>query len=178
MPPLARRRRRSTHLQHAIRVARDRTRPPGSRTHATRLADTRDARGESIAAHGPRRSRGWQSGARWYTTGWQGTDASPVFLLPDGTTLGDATEAVVLHNPPHNAGQRCAVKGTLDEWKTEVAAKAAGNSLATFCISAALAPPLLAVTGDQGGGFHLFGELKTWQDACVTDGVVRVGPSV
>jgi putative DNA primase/helicase len=95
-----------------------------------------------------------------YTTGWQGTDASPVFLLPDGTTLGDATEAVVLHNPSHNAGQRCAVKGTLDEWKTEVAAKAAGNSLATFCISAALAPPLLAVTGDQGGGFHLFGDSK------------------
>jgi putative DNA primase/helicase len=95
-----------------------------------------------------------------YATGWQGSDAAPAFLLPDGAVLGAAAEPVVLHNPPADAAQRCATLGTLDGWKSEVAALAVGNPLAGFCISAAFAGPLLLPAGDAGGGFHLFGQSK------------------
>ena len=95
-----------------------------------------------------------------YATGWQGTDAAPAFLLPDGTVLGQAAEPVVLDNPPADAAQRCAELGTLDGWKAEVAALAVGNPLAAFCISAAFAGPLLLPAGDIGGGFHLYGASK------------------
>ena len=95
-----------------------------------------------------------------YATGWQGTDAAPAFLLPDGTVLGQAEEPMILHNPPADAAQRCAVVGTLDGWKTEVAALAVGNPLAVFCISAAFAGPMLLPAGDAGGGFHLYGGSK------------------
>ena len=95
-----------------------------------------------------------------YGTGWQGSDAAPAFLLPDGTVLGPAAESVVLHNPPADAAQRCGVAGTLEGWKAEVAALAVDNPLAVFCMSAAFAGPLLLPAGDAGGGFHLYGGSK------------------
>jgi uncharacterized protein (DUF927 family) len=95
-----------------------------------------------------------------YATGWQGDTAVPAFLLPDGTVLGKAAEAVVLHNPAADAAQRCGIAGTLEGWKAEVAALAAGNPLPVFCIAAALAGPLLHLAGDAGGGFHLYGGSK------------------
>ncbi len=95
-----------------------------------------------------------------YATGWQGDTAAAAFLLPDGTVLGEAAEAVVLHNPAADAAQRCGLIGTLEGWKAEVAALAAGNPLPVFCIAAALAGPLLHLAGDAGGGFHLYGGSK------------------
>lgn len=95
-----------------------------------------------------------------YAAGWQGNEAAPAFLLPDGTLLGKTAERVVLHNPPADATQRCATVGTLEGWKTEVAALAAGNPLPVFCIAAAFAGPLLHLAGDAGGGFHLYGGSK------------------
>ena len=110
-----------------------------------------------------------------YATGWQGTDAAPAFLLPDSTVLGQAAEPVVLHNPPADAPQRCAARGTLDGWKAEVAALAVGNPLAVFCVSAAFAGPLLLPAGDAGGGFHIYGQSKRGKTLAVQMGLSAWG---
>jgi hypothetical protein len=110
-----------------------------------------------------------------YATGWNGTDTAPSFLLPDGTVLGEAAEPVVLHNPPADAAQRCAEMGTLSEWQAEVAALAIGNPLAVFCMSAALAGPLLLPAGDAGGGFHLYGKSKLGKTLAVQMGLSAWG---
>ena len=95
-----------------------------------------------------------------YATGWQGPEAAPAFLLPDGTVLGTPAEHVVLHSASAEAAQRCAVAGTLEGWQSDVAALAMGNPLAVFCIAVAFAGPLLQPAGETGGGFHFCGRSK------------------
>lgn len=48
--------------------------------------------------------------------------------------------------------------GTLEEWQSQVAAYAAGNSRAVLAIAAALAGPLLRPLNLESGGFHLIGK--------------------
>jgi putative DNA primase/helicase len=95
-----------------------------------------------------------------YKSGWQDTGAVPAFLLPNGSMLGNPAEQVVLHGAAGNAAQRCGIAGSLAGWKSGIAARAAGNSLATFFISANFAAALLKVTDEQGGGAHAFGKSK------------------
>jgi uncharacterized protein (DUF927 family) len=49
------------------------------------------------------------------------------------------------------------IKGTLDGWKSEVAAKCAGNSRLLFSLGTAFASPLLPLAQIESGGFHLVG---------------------
>jgi uncharacterized protein (DUF927 family) len=115
-------------------------------------------------AHLRRALAGVQTGHRARVVpraGWhpqpQGGDA---FLLQDGRVLGGAAEALILRQPAENAAEMAAAAGTLEEWQRHVAALAAGNPLAMFCIAAALAGPLLHPLGESSGGFHLFGRSK------------------
>ena len=88
-------------------------------------------------------------------TGWCGDR----FVLP-GRAIGPAGGEQVLYTgeaPSLNYG----VAGSADAWRSEVAAKAAGNSALTFAISAALAAPMLRVLGGEGGGFHFRGHSST-----------------
>jgi putative DNA primase/helicase len=48
-------------------------------------------------------------------------------------------------------------QGSLADWQREVAAPCEGNSRLVFAIAAALAAPLLFLTGDESGGFHFVG---------------------
>lgn len=50
------------------------------------------------------------------------------------------------------------VSGTAAEWAQHVGRYCAGNSRLMFCISLALAAPLLNLIGMGGGGYHLKGE--------------------
>jgi putative DNA primase/helicase len=50
------------------------------------------------------------------------------------------------------------IKGSLDDWKTTVGAKCAGNSRLLLGLGVAFAAPLLALTGMESGGFHLVGD--------------------
>ena len=87
------------------------------------------------------------------TIGWHG----PSYVLPNETIGADAaTEQVILQTagPLDHAFH---IAGTLEEWQHHVAAPALGNSRLLIAISAAFAAPLLALTGDEGGGFHLRG---------------------
>lgn len=50
------------------------------------------------------------------------------------------------------------VSGTAAEWAQHVGRYCAGNSRLVFCVSLALAAPLLNLIGVNGGGYHLKGE--------------------
>jgi len=86
-------------------------------------------------------------------TGWL-SDRS-AYILPH-RTIGDA-EAVWQGTDAPGTG----TAGTLDGWKTEVAARAVGNPLAVLALSAAFAGPLLARVHRQGAGLHLVGDSST-----------------
>nr|WP_241749429.1 DUF927 domain-containing protein [Pseudoroseomonas aerophila] len=95
-------------------------------------------------------------------TGWQAqSQGGDAFLLQDGRVFGGSSEALILRHPAENAPEMVAVAGTLDGWQRQVAALAAGNPLAMFCIAAALAGPLLLPMGESSGGFHVQGLSKT-----------------
>ena len=85
--------------------------------------------------------------------GWHGT----AFVLPNETIgAGAGAEQVILQTstPLDHAFH---ISGTLADWKTHLAAPALGNSRLMIAIAAAFAAPLLGLTGEEGGGFHLRG---------------------
>ncbi|MEO5348349.1 MAG: DUF927 domain-containing protein [Magnetococcus sp. YQC-3] len=85
------------------------------------------------------------------TTGWHGG----AFVLPDAIVGGDGK----LHFQSHIASTKeYSQSGTLEAWRTEVAAHCPGNPLPAFAVSAAFAGPLLAKVHRDGGGFHLVGD--------------------
>lgn len=97
----------------------------------------------------PRNNKVIRSSSR---TGWQ-TDS--VYLLGDNTVIGESTEQYLLQSqsPVKQVTQR----GSLEEWKQQVASLCRGNSRLIFGISTAFASTLLHNLGMEGGGFHLFG---------------------
>ena len=99
-------------------------------------------------------------------TGWH----DGAFVLPDAT-FGAAEGELVLQSPLYVGLYK--VSGTLEEWRTEVARLAIGNTRLTFCICVALAGVLLRLAEMEGGGFHLEGP----SSAGKTTGL-RIGASV
>ncbi|WP_338664331.1 DUF927 domain-containing protein [Pararoseomonas sp. SCSIO 73927] len=94
--------------------------------------------------------------------GWHAVSTNEAaYILPDGAVIGATAEALVMKAPPENAAQLVAQAGTLDEWKADVAAPAAGNPLAVFCIAASLTGPLLDPCGEPSGGANITGRSKS-----------------
>lgn len=87
--------------------------------------------------------------------GWHGS----AFLLPD-RVLGESNEKLHYYS---GAPALCKLsqKGTLDEWRENVAAKCQGNSRPVFALCAAFAGPLLDVLGSETCGFHFVGDSST-----------------
>lgn len=87
--------------------------------------------------------------------GWCGN----AFVLPDGVIGPDAASVVF------QSGERCheehGQSGTLDGWRSEVAARAAGNPMMVLALAAAFTGPLLSRTQSEGGGVHLVGDSST-----------------
>ena len=85
--------------------------------------------------------------------GWHGA----AYVLPD-TTIGDpGEERLVLQTLDHKSeGYRQA--GTLDGWRTEIAARCVGNSRLLLAVSTGFAAPLLVLLGEESGGLHFRGE--------------------
>lgn len=96
--------------------------------------------------------------------GWHGE----TFVLPDGPIgAAEGGEEVILQSaekPDHAFN----VAGTLEEWQAEVAALALGNSRLVLALSAAFAAPLLALSGDEGGGFHFRGASSSGKSTALT----------
>jgi putative DNA primase/helicase len=78
------------------------------------------------------------------------------FVLPD-EVLGQPPDQQIVFQPPHVADHHYRIAGTFDGWKSEVAARALGNTRLEFAISVAFAGPLLNPAGLDGGGFHFRG---------------------
>jgi len=85
--------------------------------------------------------------------GWHGNS----FVFPDVAIGPDAESELVILQNGDQQDHAYNVAGTLPEWQEHVAAKAVGNSRLVLSISAAMAAPLLAITEDEGGGFHFRG---------------------
>jgi uncharacterized protein (DUF927 family) len=83
---------------------------------------------------------GWHGGAYMFPDRVVGAPPEPLHYYLDG-----------------EPACKLASKGTLEEWKKNVAAYASGNDLLLFAISAAFAAPLLDVIGAKTCGFHFIG---------------------
>lgn len=106
------------------------------------------------------------------TPGWNYSgDGIATFVLINGEVIGSATEKIILKAMPENAMLQMASAGTFDAWKSDVAAKAAGNPVAAFAICAAFAGPLLEPLGESSGGFHFYGRSKTGKTLAIRMGV-------
>nr|WP_249177181.1 DUF927 domain-containing protein [Burkholderia ambifaria] len=84
--------------------------------------------------------------------GWHG-DA---FVLPD-QTIGAGSELTIFQTDGM-VESPFKQRGSLDDWRREVAALCVDNSRLMFCVSCAFAGALLAASGQQSGGFHLMGD--------------------
>lgn len=85
--------------------------------------------------------------------GWHGE----TYVLPDGPIgAAEGGEQVIMQTtetPDHAFN----VAGSLAEWQAAVAGPALGNSRLVLAIAAGFAAPMLALAGDDGGGFHFRG---------------------
>ncbi|WP_236236435.1 DUF927 domain-containing protein [Pseudomonas faucium] len=88
------------------------------------------------------------------TTCRPGWHESGAFVLP-GRTIGSDK---VRYQASGKGQNLFSVRGSLDGWKVEVAAKCEGNPVLTLAIGCALAGPLLSLVGVLGGGVHLVGD--------------------
>lgn len=79
-----------------------------------------------------------------------------VYVLPD-QTIGEGEEKIMFQAAGGVVSQ-FKQRGTLDEWRDNVAAHCRGNSRMLFCVSAAFAATLLHPARIPSGGFHIFGD--------------------
>jgi putative DNA primase/helicase len=79
-----------------------------------------------------------------------------VYVLPD-RTIGEGDEKVMFQAAGGVVSQ-FKQRGTLDQWRKEVAVLCQGNSRMVFCVSAAFAAPLLHPARIPSGGFHIWGD--------------------
>jgi uncharacterized protein (DUF927 family) len=88
-------------------------------------------------------------------TGWHGTADGLTFVLPDAS-LGQSDEEWLFNDnrPDSNPFKQ---RGTLKQWREQVAALCVGNSRLTFAVSVAFAAPLLHLIEMESGGFHYRG---------------------
>ncbi|HJV26320.1 MAG TPA: DUF927 domain-containing protein [Aromatoleum sp.] len=87
--------------------------------------------------------------------GWCGD----VFVLPDAV-IGPDADAVIFQSG-ERAHEEHGQGGTLEGWRTQVAARAVGNPLLLLALSGAFAGPLLKRTNTEGGGLHFVGDSST-----------------
>ncbi|WP_433738207.1 DUF927 domain-containing protein [Pseudomonas putida] len=88
------------------------------------------------------------------TTCRPGWHESGAFVLP-GRSIGSDK---VRYQASGKGQNLFSVRGELEGWKTEVAAKCEGNPVLTLAIGCSLAGPLLSLVGVLGGGVHLVGD--------------------
>lgn len=88
------------------------------------------------------------------TTTKPGWHESGAFVLPSRVIGGDN----VRFQDSGKAANIFTCKGSISEWQTEIAARCLGNPVLILSVCCALAGPLLAKVGVNGGGVHLVGD--------------------
>lgn len=90
-----------------------------------------------------------------HKTGWHGTGDARAFVTAC-EVFGQAAEPII-YQSQSGAPATLGTAGTLDGWRTEVAAKCVGNTRAVLAVSMAFAGPCFSLVGLEGGGVHLRG---------------------
>lgn len=109
------------------------------------------------------------------TTGWHRAGQSdPVYVLPS-QTFGQSSEAW-LYDVSGDPPKHFAPRGVLSEWRDNVAALCVGNSRLVFAVSAAFAAPLLYLTKDESGGFHIAGNSSDGKTSALVAASSVAGP--
>ena len=71
--------------------------------------------------------------------------------------FGVDADSIVLQTERAAAGSAYVERGTLPEWRDNIACCAVGNDLPVLTISTAFAAPLLDVLSEPSGGVHIRG---------------------
>ena len=83
------------------------------------------------------------------------------YILPSGEVMQNDTSKNtqrIIYNGDKSQATAYTPAGTLEEWQTEIAQYAAGNSRLCLALGIAFAAPLLSLLHAESGGFHLFGD--------------------
>lgn len=86
-----------------------------------------------------------------HATGWQ----CGAYIMPDGEIIGEP-ERPVLFSGRSSAASGYKVKGSSESWRDSVARLAAGNYSMMTGIAAALAAPMIGLSGADGFGIHFY----------------------
>ena len=102
--------------------------------------------------------------------GWCGNHS---YVLPDAV-IGTGADGVIFQSSDH-ANNVHSKAGTFAGWREGIAARAVGNPLLMFAVSASFTGPMLARCNAEGGGFHVVGDSSTGKTtlieaACATWG--------
>ena len=110
--------------------------------------------------------------------GWHISEGGQrAFVLSNGEVIGPSAEKLVLKTMPEGAAFKMSVLGALESWKADIAAKAVGNPVSAFSISAAFAGPLIGPLNESSGGVHFFGGTKDGKTLSVRLGLSVLGPT-
>jgi putative DNA primase/helicase len=91
-------------------------------------------------------------------TGWHTAEGgAKVYVLPK-QTIGSAGAERVIYQSDSAMDNTFRSAGTLDQWRSKVAALCVGNSRLSFSVSCAFAGVLLRWLGGESGGFHFRGD--------------------
>lgn len=91
-----------------------------------------------------------------HTTGWQ----CGAYIMPDGEIIG-TPEHNVLFNGRSSAASGYTCKGSAEDWRDSVAHLAGGNYSMMTGVGAALAAPLIGLSGSDGFGIHFYEQSST-----------------
>ncbi|MDY4367479.1 DUF927 domain-containing protein [Pectobacterium brasiliense] len=86
-----------------------------------------------------------------HATGWQ----CGAYIMPDGEVIG-TPDRPVLFNGRSSAAAGYTVKGTTESWRHSLARLVDGNYSMMTGIAAALAAPLIGLSGSDGFGIHFY----------------------
>lgn len=89
-------------------------------------------------------------------TGWIKTGGKWSFVLPD-FSIGTAAEKIHLQQATTTDAPGYEASGTVADGNNHLYRYCLGNSRLSLAVCAALAGPLLAILGKEGGGFHFVG---------------------
>lgn len=104
--------------------------------------------------------------------GWNADKSA--YILPNGDIISkNHSIQQAIYNGDTSQSHAYTVSGSLNEWKEQIGKYMSDNSRLCLAIGTALAAPLLYLTGEQNGGFHIYGDSS---DGKTT--VAKVGLSV
>ena len=89
--------------------------------------------------------------------GWHNSEGKAVYVQPRHT-FGDSPEHRVIFQSDSPMENTFRSAGTLDQWRSKVAALCVGNSRLAFAVSCAFAGMAMRWVKSESGGFHLRGD--------------------